>query len=41
MAKKEKHSNRKFILVGKDTPFQYQEAFKSLRTNLKFLAMGK
>ena len=41
MAKKEKHSNRKFMLVGKDTPFQYQEAFKSLRTNLKFLAMGK
>ena len=29
------------MLVGKDTPFQYQEAFKSLRTNLKFLAMGK
>lgn len=41
MAKKEKHSNHKFMLVGKDTPFQYQEAFKSLRTNLKFLAMGK
>lgn len=41
MAKKEKRSNRKFLLVGKDTPFQYQEAFKSLRTNLKFLAMGK
>ena len=41
MAKKEKHPNRKFMLVGKDTPFQYQEAFKSLRTNLKFLAMGK
>lgn len=41
MAKKEKRSNRKFMLVGKDTPFQYQEAFKSLRTNLKFLAMGK
>ena len=32
---------RKFLLVGKDTPFQYQEAFKSLRTNLKFLAVGK
>lgn len=27
--------------MGKDTPFQYQEAFKSLRTNLKFLAVGK
>ena len=39
--KKEKHIARKFLLVGKDTPFQYQEAFKSLRTNLKFLAMGK
>lgn len=34
-------SGRKFLLVGKDTPFQYQEAFKSLRTNLKFLAVGK
>ena len=32
---------RKFLLVGKDAPFQYQEAFKSLRTNLKFLAVGK
>lgn len=41
MAKRNKRSNRKFMLVGKDTPFQYQEAFKSLRTNLKFLAMGK
>lgn len=41
MAKKQKHSNRKFLLVGKEAPFQYQEAFKSLRTNLKFLAMGK
>lgn len=41
MAKKQKHSNRKFMLVGKEAPFQYQEAFKSLRTNLKFLAMGK
>lgn len=34
-------SGRTFFLVGKDTPFQYQEAFKSLRTNLKFLAVGK
>lgn len=41
MAKKQKHTNRKFMLVGMNTPFQYQEAFKSLRTNLKFLAMGK
>lgn len=41
MAKKQKHANRKFMLVGKEAPFQYQEAFKSLRTNLKFLAMGK
>ena len=39
--KQEKHIARKFMLVGRDTPFQYQEAFKSLRTNLKFLAMGK
>lgn len=39
--KKNKRSERRFTLVGPDTPFQYQEAFKSLRTNLKFLAMGK
>lgn len=32
---------RNFLLIGKNTPFQYQEAFKSLRTNLKFLAVGK
>ena len=41
MLKKKKHSERKFLLVGNDTPFSYNEAFKSLRTNLKFLAMGK
>lgn len=41
MAKKKKNSNRKFMLLGMNTPFQYQEAFKSLRTNLKFLAIGK
>lgn len=41
MAKQQKRLNRKFVLVGKNTPFQYQEAFKSLRTNLKFLAMDK
>ncbi len=41
MAKKTQRSKREFVMVGKDTPFQYQEAFKSLRTNLKFLALGK
>lgn len=41
MLKKKKHSERKFLLVGKDTPFSYNEAFKSLRTNLKFLVMDK
>lgn len=41
MAKKQKNPSRKFMLVGMNTPFQYQEAFKSLRTNLKFLAIGK
>lgn len=28
-------------MVGENAPFSYNEAFKSLRTNLKFLAMGK
>lgn len=41
MLKKQKKSERKFLLIGKDTPFSYNEAFKSLRTNLKFLALGK
>lgn len=38
MAKKEKHSHRKLMLVGPNAPFQYVEAYKSLRTNLSFLS---
>lgn len=41
MAKKSKPIRRKFVLMNKNTPFQYQEAYKSLRTNLNFMAMGK
>ena len=37
--KKKKKPGRRFLLVGKDAPFQYQEAFKSLRTNLKFVVI--
>lgn len=38
MAKKSKHSHRKLLLVGSSAPFQYVEAYKSLRTNLSFLS---
>lgn len=38
MAKKTKHSHRKLLLVGSNAPFQYVEAYKSLRTNLSFLS---
>lgn len=41
MAKKSKPIRREFVLMNKNTPFQYQEAYKSLRTNLNFMAMGK
>lgn len=41
MLKKKRRTEQNFLLVGRDTPFSYNEAFKSLRTNLKFLAMGK
>ena len=41
MAKKSKPIRREFVLMDKNTPFQYQEAYKSLRTNLNFMAMGK
>ncbi len=40
-AKPQKRAARKFQLVGKDAPFPYQEAFKSLRTNIKFLAVNQ
>lgn len=35
---KKSHSHRKLYLVGKDAPFQFVEAYKSLRTNLEFLS---
>lgn len=38
MAHKEKNSRRKLMLVGPNAPFQYVEAYKSLRTNLSFLS---
>ena len=41
MAKKSKPTRREFVLMNKNAPFQYQEAYKSLRTNLNFMAMGK
>lgn len=31
-------SHRKLFTVGSDAPFQYVEAYKSLRTNLEFLS---
>ena len=41
MLKQKKRQERSFLLVGEKAPFSYNEAFKSLRTNLKFLAIGK
>lgn len=38
--KKKKGTPRTLQLVGKDAPFQYVEAYKSLRTNLNFMAVG-
>ena len=37
MAKK-KNANRELLLVGENASFQFNEAYKSLRTNLEFLA---
>ena len=31
-------SHRKLYTVGSDAPFQFVEAYKSLRTNLEFLS---
>ena len=31
-------SHRKLFTVGSDAPFQFVEAYKSLRTNLEFLS---
>ena len=41
MANKKVVSKRRFLMVSKDAPFQFQEAFKSLRTNIKFMAVSK
>lgn len=38
MAQKEKNAHRNLMLVGPNAPFQYVEAYKSLRTNLSFLS---
>lgn len=38
--KKKKEGNRTLQLILKDAPFQYVEAYKSLRTNLDFMAVG-
>lgn len=37
-AKKGGKSHRKLLMVGPDAPFQFVEAYKSLRTNLEFLS---
>ena len=36
MSKKREH--HKLCMVGANAPFQYTEAYKSLRTNLEFLS---
>lgn len=42
LSKKKKNSaNRRFLMISKDAPFQFQEAFKSLRTNIKFMSVSK
>jgi capsular exopolysaccharide synthesis family protein len=38
MARKKMHSSRKLYVVSKSAPFQFVEAYKSLRTNLEFLS---
>lgn len=38
MSKPAKKSHRKLFTVGSDAPFQFTEAYKSLRTNLEFLS---
>ena len=35
--KKSRTSHRELFVVSKDAPFQFVEAYKSLRTNLEFL----
>ncbi len=36
--KKSRTSHRELFVVSKDAPFQFVEAYKSLRTNLEFLS---
>jgi len=38
MSKPAKSNRRKLFTVGSDAPFQFTEAYKSLRTNLEFLS---
>ena len=38
MSKPAKKNHRKLFTVGSDAPFQFTEAYKSLRTNLEFLS---
>ena len=38
MSKEKKGSHRKLFTVGPNAPFQFVEAYKSLRTNLEFLS---
>lgn len=39
--RKQSSIRRRFLMISKDSPFQFQEAFKSLRTNIKFMAVSK
>lgn len=38
--KQKKASNRKLQIISKNAPFQYVEAYKTLRTNLNFMAVS-
>ena len=41
-AKKSEYKNRGFIAVNNpDAPWNYVEAYKSLRTNLRFVSLDK
>ena len=39
MKKKHAQNDNQFLLISQNAPFAYQEAFKSLRTNLQFLSV--
>ena len=36
--KKDQPINRKLQIISKNAPFQYVEAYKTLRTNINFMA---